>query len=83
MTRSDDVLAIVRSAVAEVAAGRPVADDTPLIAERIVDSLSLLSLVARLEQQVPVKIEDGDVLPRNFESIRAIHRFVLGKTSYA
>ncbi|MEU5784204.1 acyl carrier protein [Micromonospora lupini] len=83
MTHDDDLLAIVRSAVAEVADGHPVTDDTPLIAERVVDSLSLLSLVARLEQRLPVRIGDSDVLPGNFASIRAIHRFLRDKISHA
>ncbi|GAA2481784.1 acyl carrier protein [Winogradskya humida] len=72
----DRSLTVIRAAVAEAAAGRAVTDETPLIQERILDSLSLLGLVARLEQELGVVVHDADILPDNFGSIRQIHTFV-------
>ncbi|KOU77048.1 hypothetical protein ADK57_03995 [Streptomyces sp. MMG1533] len=75
----DSVLRAVVAAVREVAPGAEVFDDTPLIAHRIVDSLSLLSLVSLLEKEFPVTIRDAEILPANFESPLAIRAFLKTK----
>lgn len=75
----DTVLESVVAAVREVAPGAQVSEDTRLIAERIIDSLSLLSLVALLEKEFPVTIRDAEVLPANFESPTAIRTFLKTK----
>ncbi|MEU4249349.1 phosphopantetheine-binding protein [Amycolatopsis sp. NPDC026612] len=79
MTTQDSVLDIVRSAVQDVAPGAELTDDLPLIVERIIDSLSLLKVVTRLEQDLGVRIRDVEVLPRNFETITAIRAFLATK----
>jgi acyl carrier protein len=65
--------------VASVAAGRAINDDTPLIEERILDSLSLLSVVAQLERDFTIRIGDSDILPTHFSSVRAIREFLRTK----
>ncbi|GAA0333455.1 phosphopantetheine-binding protein [Streptomyces blastmyceticus] len=75
----DSVLKAVRAAVQEVVPGVEVSDDTPLIARRIVDSLSLLSLVSLLEERLPVTIRDSELLPANFETVVAIRAFLKSK----
>jgi len=79
VTTQDTVLTTVRSAVQDVAPGIELTDDLPLIAERIIDSLSLLKVVTRLEHDLGVRIRDTEVLPRNFETITAIRAFLATK----
>jgi acyl carrier protein len=76
---NDSVLTTVRAAVRVLAPGGVVADDTPLIAAGIIDSLSLLSLIARLEEEFRITVRDVEVLPANFGSIDAIRSFLTTK----
>jgi acyl carrier protein len=53
-----------------------IAPDESLLAAGILDSLGLLRLVAHLEEQFGVTFEDTDVIPENFETLRAIQALV-------
>ncbi|MFE3886279.1 phosphopantetheine-binding protein [Streptomyces lydicus] len=75
----DAVLKAVLAAVREVAPGAEVFDDTALIAQRVVDSLSLLSLVSLLEKEFSVTIRDSEILPAHFESPLAVRDFLKSK----
>lgn len=79
MTEQDAVLTVVRSAVQAVAPAIELTDDLPLIRERIIDSLSLLQVVATLERDLGLHIRDRDIQPSNFETIRAIRAFLASK----
>jgi acyl carrier protein len=79
VTEQDTVLTTVRSAVQDIAPDAELTDDLPLIVERIIDSLSLLKVVSRLEHELGIRIRDIDVLPRNFETISAIRSFLATK----
>jgi acyl carrier protein len=47
-----------------------------LISSGILDSLSLLRLVAKLEEDFDTAVEDGELIPNNFESISRIVAFI-------
>jgi acyl carrier protein len=51
-------------------------DDLPLIAEHVIDSMGLLRLVAWLESEFSIDIQDADVVPANFGTIAAIAALV-------
>jgi acyl carrier protein len=51
-------------------------EDTPLLELNIIDSTSLLGLVHFLRAEFGVSISFDQVVPENFESIRAIARLV-------
>lgn len=58
---------------------RPVSelsDDLPLIAEHVIDSMGLLRLVAWLESEFSIDIQDADIVPANFGTIGAIAALV-------
>lgn len=57
----------------------PIGRETKLIESGILDSLSILKLVAFLEEKFNVKVAPDDVVGENFESVGAISRFILGK----
>jgi acyl carrier protein len=54
-------------------------DDLPLIENRVIDSMLLLRLVAWLEAEYRVAIDDADVVPSNFGSIGQISRLLASK----
>ncbi len=50
--------------------------DESLVGSGILDSLTLLQLIAFLEEQYQVKFEDQDINPEYFRSINAIKTFI-------
>jgi acyl carrier protein len=55
------------------------AGDLPLIANRVIDSMGLLRLVAWLEEQFAIRIEDIEVVPANFGTIDGIAAMIADK----
>jgi acyl carrier protein len=55
--------------------------DTSFLESGIIDSTGVLELVAFLEEQFKVKVEDEDLIPANLDSINAITRFVMNKNA--
>lgn len=55
---------------------KSIGPDEPLVSTGLIDSLALLRLIMFLEQDIGVKIGDGEVAPENFETIRKIVTFV-------
>lgn len=53
-----------------------VSDDEPLLDAGVIDSMGVFELVAHLEDECGVKIEDDEVVPANFNSIDDIAAFV-------
>ena len=47
-----------------------------LISSGVLDSLALLRLIAFLEEQMGVMVDDSEVIPENFESINEIKSFI-------
>lgn len=50
-----------------------------LIASGVLDSLALLRLIAFLEDQMGVVVDDSEVIPENFETINGIKLFIENK----
>jgi acyl carrier protein len=55
-------------------------DDFPLLDRRVLDSLGLFELVGYLEDEYGVEIQDEELVPANFGTIRDIARLVQGKS---
>ena len=47
-----------------------------LISSGVLDSLALLRLIAFLEEQMGVTVDDSEVIPENFETINGIKLFI-------
>jgi len=56
-------------------------DDTSLIESGVIDSLGVVKIVSFLESDFGIDVRDDEILPRNFESIRAISDFVASKVA--
>ncbi|SRR6266480_1709712 len=53
-----------------------VGDDTSLISEGIVDSTGMLELIAFLEREYAIRIEDREMTPDNLDTLARIGAFV-------
>jgi acyl carrier protein len=60
---------------------QPIRDDDPLLELQILDSLGLFQLVSYLEDEFDIDIQDEELVPANFGSVRDIARFVGEKHS--
>ena len=54
----------------------PMDDDRDLIATGVLDSLNLLRLVSFLEKKFKLQVDDEDLAPQNFKSLKAITEYV-------
>ncbi len=55
--------------------------DTSFLESGIIDSTGVLELVAFLEEEFQVKVEDEDLIPANLDSVNAVTRFVERKSA--
>jgi acyl carrier protein len=56
-------------------------EDYPLLAKHVIDSLGMLKLVSLIEEEFDVEIDDDDVVPDNWKTIRHIAALVESKRS--
>jgi acyl carrier protein len=54
----------------------PLADETSLLDNGVLDSLNLLRMVVFLEQRFGIAVGDADLLPENFSSVNAICAYI-------
>ena len=54
-------------------------DDSSFLEEGIVDSTGIMQLVAFLQDQYLISIEDEELIPENLDSIKKVMRFVEDK----
>jgi len=58
-------------------------EDYPLLAKHVIDSLGMLKLVSLIEEEFDVEIDDDDVVPDNWKTIRHVAALVESKRSPA
>ena len=56
-----------------------IGDNESLIEANIIDSTGVLELVAFLEQEFGISVDDGEIVPENLDSIAAISGYVARK----
>ncbi len=59
--------------------GKRLDPEESLITTGVLDSLALLRLVLFLEEQFGITVEDGDLVPGNFQNLNTIQAFVQSK----
>jgi acyl carrier protein len=59
--------------------GEGFADDDSFLERGIIDSTGVMELVAFLEEQYGIKLNDQDLIPDNLDSINRLARFVEGR----
>jgi len=58
------------------AGAAPLADDSSLMAQHVLDSSGFMELVTYLEERYGISIGDEEMLPENLDSIEGLARFV-------
>jgi len=53
--------------------------DESLISTGVLDSLTLLQLISFIEEQFNFKVDDNEMVPEYFQSIKNIKSFIEGK----
>ena len=53
--------------------------DTPLIESGIIDSLGVVEIVAFLEDEFSIEVDDEEIVPENMNSVGQLAAFVAGK----
>ena len=56
-------------------------DDDSFLDNGVIDSTGVLELIAFLEERFGIRMEDGDLIPDNLDSIDNIARFLRQKTA--
>jgi acyl carrier protein len=54
-------------------------DDTSFLEEGVIDSTGVLELVAFLEENYGIKVEDEELIPENLDSIRNLGEYLARK----
>ena len=54
-------------------------EDYPLLEKQVVDSLGMITLISLLEEEFDVEIDDRDVVPTNFRTIKDISALIDSK----
>ena len=65
------VRSVVREVVAEMV-GQRVQDSESIVSSGLIDSLSVLKLITRLEQNLNLRIPPGNLQPDDFDSVDVI-----------
>lgn len=60
----------------EVCPFEDIEDETLLIDMGVLDSLAIISLIEKMEEQMDITIKEEDILPENFASVNAICRML-------
>lgn len=76
MPDENELRTAVRAVVGDMV-GVPVKDDDPLISSGLIDSLSILKLMSRLETRLGVRIPADNLQPDDFDTVDSIIDIVL------
>lgn len=60
--------------------GYPYPDDASFLEEGIVDSVGIMELVAFIEENMHVSVEDQEITPDNFDSITKLAAYIQHKS---
>lgn len=54
-------------------------DEASFLEQGIIDSTGVMELVAHLEKEYGIKVEDAELVPDNLDSVKAVAAFVAQK----
>lgn len=79
MSTEDRIKELLASNLQWSGSWEEVDEDYPLLERRVIDSLGMITLISLLEEEFGVAIDDGDVVPSNFRTIKDIAGLVKSK----
>lgn len=59
--------------------GYPYPDDTSFLENGVIDSMNVMEIVAFVEETFGVDVEDRDIIPSNFDSVRNVAAYLRSK----
>ena len=62
---------------------RGFSDADSFLHKGIIDSMGVVELLAFIQKQYRIKVEPAEVLPKNFDSLENLARFIRSKTGNA
>ena len=77
-----DVRAVV-AGIDTTGAAATIGDDDSLLAAAVIDSLAMVELIGALESRFAIRLDDRDLTPENFETLRAIRDLVQRRSQSA
>jgi acyl carrier protein len=79
-TRTEDVIAgYIAENILFSRSGYPYAAEESFLENGIIDSVNVLELVMFIEETFHVHVEDGEIVPENFDSVSRLAAFVAKK----
>ena len=60
----------------EICPFETIEEETLLIEMQILDSLAIVSLIERLEEELDININEEDIIPENFATVNAINNMI-------
>ncbi len=79
MSTEDRIKELIASNLQWSGSWADVDEDYPLLERQVIDSLGMITLISLLEDEFDVDIDDGDVVPSNFGTIKDIAGLVESK----
>ena len=76
MVKSNDIIQLIRS----LNPSAQVSENTQLLKEGILDSLSIMNLAIQIKEQFHIEINIFDITPENFATAEAIAELINRKT---
>ncbi|MEN4012645.1 MAG: acyl carrier protein [Chloroflexota bacterium] len=59
--------------------GYPYSDETSFLENGVIDSMNVMEIVAFVEESFGVDVEDREIVPSNFDSIRNVAAYLRNK----
>ncbi len=56
-----------------------ISEDDSLLENGIIDSVGMIELVSFIESKYDIKVDEDDLMPENFDSLKAIENFIKEK----
>ena len=81
MSQLETVESVLRSEFGGALGSRALDPDADLIAQGVIDSFGLISLIAALEKTFGIEIGEEDVVPEHFQTLARLSAFVADKRS--
>ena len=74
----DDLCDLIARTLAETSAAPPpeIVADTPLLVSGLLDSLTIMALVAAIDREAGVSLPESEVVARNFRTPERLHAAV-------
>jgi acyl carrier protein len=76
MDRAERIRSFIQEELLFEDPNRVLALDTPLLEQQVIDSLGLMELVAFLEREFEIEVDDSDITTEHFQTIKDIAELV-------